>query len=278
MGEPGRIYSEVAASWLGMLSLVGLWLWFKRRKSLHSKLGVWLLPGFIFLTITGLTWSSMAGGNIANLRAELDWEQPSLSAQHEHHGHGQHSNHSSHHSEHSEDMVEPARHSQIDTALAVSRDAGMSGVIEMTLPKVADGIWHVTEMREPWKMENDAVAVDGLTGEVVDRIDHDDWPLAAKLSAWLIQLHMGTLFGWINQVALAVVALGLLTVIFLGYRSWWRKRRLTAAGQWRKTNPKVLLAIIVFLCAYSLIAPMFGISLVAFLIVDVIIQALRRNK
>ncbi|HCJ68852.1 MAG TPA: hypothetical protein DHV38_05425 [Corynebacterium casei] len=91
LGDPGRIYSEVAASWLGILALAGGWLWWAKRKkkrSLHSALGIWLLPGFLFLTVTGLTWSSMAGGNIANLRAELDWTQPSVNTdEHAHHGH-----------------------------------------------------------------------------------------------------------------------------------------------------------------------------------------------
>ena len=32
LGEPGRIYSEVAASWLGILALAGGWLWWAKRK------------------------------------------------------------------------------------------------------------------------------------------------------------------------------------------------------------------------------------------------------
>ena len=93
---------------------------------------------------------------------------------------------------------------------------------------------------------------------------------------------MGTLFGWINQLVLGGIALGLLTIIALGYRMWWlrgrngRPDRLQAAGQWRRTRPAVLAGIIVFLVAYSVMAPMFGISLVAFLIIDAMIQALRR--
>src|SRR5699024_562199 len=123
----------------------------------------------------------------------------------------------------------------------------------------------------------------GDTGGMYDRFDNADWPLAAKLSAWLIQLHMGTLFGWINQLVLGAIALGLLAIIILGYRMWWlrgrngRPGRPQAAGQWRRTRPGVLAGIIVFLLVYTVMAPMFGISLVALLIFDAVIQALRRR-
>lgn len=271
LGEPGRIYSEVAASWLGILALAGGWLWWAKRKkkrSLHSALGIWLLPGFLFLTVTGLTWSSMAGGNIANLRAELDWTQPSVNTdEHAHHGH-------------ESQAGELSSQESIDTVAATAREAGLSGIIEIVPPAEEGAVWTVTEMREEWKLSNDAIAVDGETGEIVDRVDHADWPLAAKLSAWLIQLHMGTLFGWINQLVLGVIALGLLAVIVMGYRMWWKRRRFPAAGQWRRARPGVLAGIIVFLLAYSVMAPMFGISLVAFLAIDAVIKnvATRKSK
>ena len=316
LGEYGRIYSEMAASWLGILTLAGAWVWWvrwrvgkgsasrthkgstahsrrKKTRRIHSVLGVWLLPGFLFLTVTGLTWSSMAGGNITKLRAQLDWVQPipdtSISDTTATAPTGAHGEHADHHHGDAE-ATELANQvdltqtyiSQIDTVATTSRAAGMSSIIEIALPAEKGRAWTVTEMRESWKLSNDAISVDGETGEIVDRVDHFDWPLAAKLSAWLIQLHMGTLFGWINQLVLGGIALGLLTIIALGYRMWWlrgrngRPGRLQAAGQWRRTRPAVLAGIIAFLVAYSVMAPMFGISLVAFLIIDAVIQALRR--
>lgn len=173
--------------------------------------------------------------------------------------------------------------SQIDTVAATSREAELSGIIEIAVPAEEGAAWMVTEMRESRKLANDAISVNGETGEIVDRVDHADWPVAAKLSAWLIQLHMGTLFGWINQLVRGAIALGLLAIIILGYRMWWlrgrkgRPGRLQAAGQWRRTRPAVLAGIIVFLLAYTVMAPMFGISLVAFLIIDAVIQALQRR-
>ena len=317
LGEYGRIYSEMAASWLGILTLAGAWVWWvrwrvgkgsasrthkgstahsrrKKTRRIHSVLGVWLLPGFLFLTVTGLTWSSMAGGNITKLRAQLDWVQPipdtSISATtmtattiaHDEHAHHHHSGDDESSTLPGQDDLTQTYISQIDTVATTSRAAGMSSIIEIALPAEKGRAWTVTEMRESWKLSNDAISVDGETGEIVDRVDHSDWPLAAKLSAWLIQLHMGTLFGWMNQLVLGVIALGLLVIIGLGYRIWWlrgrnkRPGRLQGAGQRPRTRPAVLAGIFAFLVAYSVMAPMFGISLVAFLAIDAIIQALRR--
>ena len=80
------------------------------------------------------------------------------------------------------------------------------------------------EARAAFKLRSDAVAVTP-NGEVIDRIDSADWPLAAQLTSWLIQLHMGTLFGIYSQVALAVLALGLLVVSIAGLWMWWIKPR-----------------------------------------------------
>lgn len=155
-----------------------------------------------------------------------DWVQPSpdtaiSGTTTDHSEHDEHAHHHVHHSDNAPEVGEVSSQddlmqdylSQIDTVAATSREAGMDGIIEIAVPAEDGAAWTVTEMRESWKLANDAISVDGQTGEVVDRVDHADWPLAAKLSAWLIQLHMGTLFGWINQLVLGAIALGLLAII-----------------------------------------------------------------
>ena len=84
----------------------------------------------------------------------------------------------------------------------------------MTPPEKPGDAWGVREARAAFKLRSDAMAVTP-NGEVIDRINSADWPLAAQLTSWLIQLHMGTLFGIYSQVALAVLALGLLVVLSL---------------------------------------------------------------
>lgn len=291
LGEPGRIYSEMAASWLGILSLAGAWLWWARRNQrpsrgsrrqrysrMHSLLGLWLLPGLLFLTVTGLTWSLVAGENIGQVRTQLSWVAPTpdVGAAAEPDAHAEHMGHAGHHAA----MVNPA---DADRVIATARDAGLTGLLDATAPTEPGTAWTVKEAREAWRLPIDAVSVDGGSGELVDVVNFSEWPLAAKLTNWLIQMHMGTMFGLINQIVLAVLAVGLIAMICLGYAMWWRRGRgnrpgrLPSAGQWRRASPvaKVLLGL--FLIVYSIIAPLFAASLLLFLAADALWQRLSRK-
>ncbi|MER0087412.1 PepSY domain-containing protein [Corynebacterium sp. KPL3927] len=283
LGEPGRIYAELAASWLGALTIAGVYLWLKRRKKsqkknnkalrIHARLGSWLLPGFLFLTITGLTWSMVAGSNIGKVREELNWKEPSVatSVAEASTGAGVHAWHAGHagHAGHSggeavdNDVLEGAQ-----TALSTARSEGLTGVLRMTPPEQAGDAWTVREGRAAYKLRSDAVAVTA-DGRVIDRINSADWPLAARLTSWLIQLHMGTLFGIYSQVALAALALGLLVISIAGLWMWWNKprRRLPEL----KITPVVVAGVVI----YSIIAPLFGASLLLFFAGDWLVRRLR---
>lgn len=104
LGEPGRIYSELAASWLWVIALGGLWLWVSRYRRMtartstgarlftinrestgrsrtlgwHGAVGLWIVAGLIFLSATGLTWSTYVGANITAVRAALSWTTPTV--------------------------------------------------------------------------------------------------------------------------------------------------------------------------------------------------------
>ena len=289
LGEPGRLYAELAASWLGALSILGLYLWLKRKQknrkrlskplTLHARVGAWLLPGFLFLTVTGLTWSLVAGTGIGKVREELNWKEPSVATSvaeagastgvGEHAGHSGHAGHKGHasHAGHAghENAAELAG---AQTALSAARTQGLTGVLEMTPPEKPCDAWGVREARAAFKLRSDAVAVTP-NGEVIDRINSADWPLAAQLTSWLIQLHMGTLFGIYSQIALAALALGLLVVSIAGLRMWWIKPRRGLPEL--KITPAVLAGVV----AYSIIAPLFGASLVIFSLGDWIVRRLR---
>lgn len=97
LGEPGRIYSELAASWLGVLAVGGLVMWWQRHRKhpermlrtggrgrtrtmrRHGATGTVVAVGLVYLTVTGLTWSSVAGANIGQMRSALSWQEPAVS-------------------------------------------------------------------------------------------------------------------------------------------------------------------------------------------------------
>ncbi|MGY6653412.1 PepSY-associated TM helix domain-containing protein [Amycolatopsis sp. TRM77291] len=297
LGEPGRLYSELAASWLWVVALGGLVLWVSRRRARrnekaesergksvrrHGTVGLWVLLGALFLSATGLTWSAYAGENVSALRESLGWATPALkvTGADEHAGHTGHSGHGE---------IPAAKPESVDAMLASARAAGIDAPsVEIGLPAKPGAPWQVAEIERGWPTQVDAVAVDGTTGQILDEVRFDDYPLMAKLARWGIDAHMGVLFGWPNQIVLLLLGAGLVTLVVLGYRMWWRRRPTRATGltfgrpiprgQWRKAPLALVAGLLVAAAAIGWFVPLLGISLLAFLVIDLLLGLRSRGR
>ncbi|QXV57663.1 PepSY domain-containing protein [Amycolatopsis sp. TNS106] len=297
LGEPGRLYSELAASWLWVVALGGLVLWVSRRRARrtekaesargksvrrHGSVGLWVLLGALFLSATGLTWSTYAGENVSALRESLGWTTPALKVI----GAGEHAGHNGH-AGHGE--APAAKPESVDAMLASARAAGIDAPsVEIGLPAKPGAPWQVAEIERGWPTQVDAVAVDGTTGQTLDEVRFAEYPLMAKLARWGIDAHMGVLFGWPNQIVLLLLGAGLVTLVVLGYRMWWRRRPTRATGltfgrpiprgQWRKAPPALVAGLLVAAAAIGWFVPLFGISLLAFLVIDLLLGLRSRGR
>ncbi|WP_394618673.1 PepSY-associated TM helix domain-containing protein [Lentzea sp. JNUCC 0626] len=309
LGAVGNLYSELAASWLWVLAIVGLVLWIQRRRtarrrvravllpekgakgvrksrSWHASLGVWALVGALFLSATGLTWSNYAGENFSAVLTALNAKAPALDtalpgsaptapAAGDHHS--------------SAGGTEPVDAKSFDTVLAAGRGAGLDGPLELT-PAAAPGTaWSVGQTDQLWPVRQDKAAVDPATGTVTARADFADRPFLARLSTLGILAHMGLLFGLANQIALLLLAGTILTLIFFGYRMWWQRRPTRAdrkapfgtapqRGGWQQLPLWFVIPAPLVLIALGIAMPLLGISLLAFLILDGIIGFARSRK
>ncbi|AZO76975.1 MULTISPECIES: PepSY-associated TM helix domain-containing protein [unclassified Bosea (in: a-proteobacteria)] len=290
LGEFGRNYSELAASWLWAVVLGGVLMWFWRRnpraaeraranpalrdRRWHGLIGLTLSLGLVFLSTTGLTWSKYAGDRIDALRASFGWVTPSVSLklgatpaadEHAHHGgSGQ-----------GTAMTALGSIGQLDAALAAAKAAGIdSPHVEMRPPRGEGQAWLVREYDRNWPTQVDTVALDPRDLSVVSRADFETFPLIAKLIRWGIDAHMGILFGWPNQLLMAGLGIALMVTTLLGYRIWWRQR--PAPGSLPRTLVQAWLrlgwagrAIVVVVAAWvGWALPLVGVSLMAFLLVD----------
>ncbi|MGW0515738.1 PepSY-associated TM helix domain-containing protein [Crossiella sp. NPDC003009] len=298
LGDIGRLYSELAASWLWLVVLGGLVLWWQRQRgrrkrmvlvdrrvrgrrgllSWHAVLGTWIALALLFLSVTGLTWSQYGGESITELRKALSWQTPTLSTSlSEHSAHGTHQQHSGH----------TGPDAGPDRVLAAARQSGLDGPVEITLPSGAGKAYLVKQIKGSWPQKQDAAAIDPASARVVETLRFQDFPLGAKLARWGIDGHMGVLFGLPNQILLAVVCLVLIAMILWGYRMWWHRRptrdrfalgRPFPRGGWRALHP-VALAVLVLgggVLAWQL--PVFGVSLLGFLVVDLLLAWRARRQ
>jgi uncharacterized iron-regulated membrane protein len=292
LGDVGRIYSELAASWLWVASLGGLVLWASRRmrlrhktpaglRSLHASTGVWLLIGLLFFSATGLTWSEYAGSNIGVLRSYYGWSTPAVSTElnsatamkmpmDEHAEHHMHMDHMP-----KADPIDPVLFDQV---MATARTQHIDATkVEIKPPMQPGKAWTVSEIDRRWPTHVDAVAIDPNTLAVVDHVTFAQYSLPAKLTRWGIDAHMGVLFGLANQLLLIAFASGLVVMVVWGYVLWWRRRpTLSSVSQpglieaWRELGLVQRILTVVISAALGVFLPVLGISLLAFLAWDLI--------
>ncbi|WP_405922962.1 PepSY-associated TM helix domain-containing protein [Streptomyces sp. NBC_00035] len=291
LGDNGRLYSELAASWLWVIASGGLGLWFARRRSqrkvrgtsgrrrtlgLHGTVGVWAAAGFIFLSATGLTWSTYAGANIDVLRTSLGQSTPSVSA-----AGGEHAEHDA-----AFGTGDTESGAGVDEILAAARAEGLGDPVEIIPPADASSTYVVKQVQRSWPTKQDAVAVDPTTAEVTDELRFADYPVLAKLTRWGIDAHTGVLFGFVNQIVLMALTGSLILLIVLGYRMWWLRGRASAFGRpiprgaWAQVPPQILVPAMATIAVLGYFVPLLGIPLAVFIAVDVLLGevAHRRGK
>jgi uncharacterized iron-regulated membrane protein len=262
----------------------------------HGATGIWLLVGLLFLSATGLTWSRHAGGHFTAALDATHSHAPTLDtalptpttstpgmpgpAGTEHH--------------HSQPGATSRAEAgdQVDQVLAVARTDGLHGPVEIAIPAESGTAWTVTQTDKRWPVRLSAAAIDPASGQVTARTRWADYPLPAKLSKLGVAAHMGLLFGLINQILLAALALGLICVIIWGYRMWWQRRPTRdnqtgrrvplgsppARGTWRELSKPALIIGILLVAAIGWALPVLGVTLLAFLALDLALALARRRS
>ena len=279
LGEFGRWYSEIAASWLPVIVVGGLIVWISKQgrrrrtaaellvpaprgkgdmsrlRSVHGPLGIWLTVGLLVVGVTGLMMSPIAGWGLPDVR------EPTLAMR--------------------PVSVESSAPIGIDEVLAVAHTEGLTGELLVTPPAAPDRPFSVVETANGLPIHKGAISVDPYTARVTERIGWGDYPVLAQLQEIGVQLHTGTLFGLANQILLTLVVLGTIVLIVGGYRMWWKRNPFSSTAT--PVPPPALatlswpvgLGIAAGTLALGWLLPGFAVSLVAFLLLDLLIRAFR---
>ncbi|ULE35218.1 PepSY-associated TM helix domain-containing protein [Mycobacterium sp. IDR2000157661] len=308
LGAAGRHYSELAASWLWVVALAGLPLWYLHRRdrrklrrialpdrakrgrrrtlSWHGAVGVWTVVALLGLSVTGITWSRYGGDTVNMLQERLNTAAPSVNTTLAQgavdqpvrgHVHGGSTGNGG----------ADVSLTGVDTALRTAVDAGLRGPMWMTPPAEPGRAWEVAENKRDWPTRRDAISVDPDTGAITHRVDFAEWPSLAKLTDWAIDAHMGVLFGLPNQILLALIAIGLITVVVRGYVMWWQRRptrgsawavgRPPVRGSIGSLHPAAITLVLVAAVAIGWALPLLGLSLAVFVVVDLVVGATKRR-
>jgi uncharacterized iron-regulated membrane protein len=287
LGPVGRVYAELAASWLPPLVVGGLILWFartrrKRRlrevllpategkrgwlrlRSVHGALGLWLAAGLLLAGVSGLSMSQFAGGRGDQTVDPVHLRAPALAV--------------------APVRVRPGvRPIGLDEALAVAESAGLTGELTVT-PARGTTPFTAVETSEGLLMQRDSITIDPYTARVTEHLGWRDYSPLAKLSVLGAEFHTGTLFGPANQILLALLAAATLVLIVLGYRMWWihnpYRPRWSSLPRpaWRQVPRPVLAVVVLGATAIGWVLPVFAVSLVLFVLFDAVLSRLIRKR
>ena len=296
MGDWGDRLVELAASWTIVMILTGLYLWWPKplraagtlwprlslkgrplMKDLHRVIGFWLAGFVLVMLASGLPWAGTWGSAFKWARSELglvegvqEWKigaEKNAPAAPVAHDHGA--------KVHAMTRMPPVPSQSLPLAAFVQR----AGAEDMAFPVLVlpphapqrfgpptGNVWTVKSEAQSRPLVR-SVTYDPQSGTVLSRSDFaDKHPIDRAINigiAW----HEGALFGLANQIMGLVIALALIALSVLGVLMWLKRRpkgKLAAPPPGGRL-PRGLIAVVVLL---ALLLPLFGISLVAILLID----------
>jgi uncharacterized iron-regulated membrane protein len=289
-GRPGALVLELAAGWAIVMLITGLYLWWPRDvrgpagaawprlnqgrrvfwRDLHAVTGIWVSTLALFLLITALPWTTVAGNAIAKARewvapAPPDWNLG---------GQGPQDPHAAHRAAVAADSI--ATPLTVDQVIARIAPLRLEPPLRLYLPDAVTPYWRVrSETQNRPKVRE--LALDRLTGNLIHEQRFADKSTLDRAIQIGIAAHEGQLFGLPNQLLGFGTALGLLTICVSALVMWWRWRPGGSLGipaprvaEFRIAAP-LKLAIVVL----GLLVPMLGFSIVILWMVDRIRTAAR---
>jgi uncharacterized iron-regulated membrane protein len=255
-GNGWRWMIELAASWLLVMLLTGVYLWWPRAglaaglpragtrgrtrwRRWHGFLGVLLAVLSLAMVLTGITWSRYGGAQVRMLRDAAG----QAGAQPPAHLHSM-----------------PQARPQLDYQQAWDRTCALRGAAsgacgaQLTPPRGPHGVWRAgaADLRHP--MARFDLVLNAYDGQVLYAADWRQQTAFGKATAVGIPFHRGELGVW-NQVLLLVFAAGILFSLLSGWVMFFKRRRAGGPGlppllpgAWRAAPPAAVV-IGVALCA-----------------------------
>jgi uncharacterized iron-regulated membrane protein len=213
---------ELAASWLMVMLLTGLYLWWPRKaqaflpeanskgrkwwKQWHSFIGVSLSVMSLIILSTGLTWSKYAGDQIRSLRDAVGQASPQVPQGLK--------------SIITEGQAALNWQTLWDTAKAQTPDVA----IQMTPPREPNGTWRIASFDRSQPEKRFDLVLDAYSGKSLYYAGWDKQTAFGKATAIGIPFHRGE-FGWWNQALLLLFGFSVLFSLVSGWVMFFKRRQ-----------------------------------------------------
>ncbi len=304
---------ELAACWAIFLLLSGLYMTFKgkvlkkakqpnkrqQNKRWHALIGTIITIPMIVIIFTGLPWSALMGNMIYNASqenpsfgtpilqqqpptsdmSEIPWATrqevaPQSDTGHAHHGMGAVKSNVTNPNQ----LAVESLQQQID-AMSITKP------YSIIYPTSETGVFTVAKSSNTGVTgldvsPNDEVTMyfDQYSGEFMDKVGYEDYGILAKWFTWGIPLHEGHLFGWPNKLLNLIVCVAFLGVIFWGFRTWLLRKKNGLLSAPPQISQKISIPFIVLMIVLGLIMPLFGLSLIAVVLIEWIVRIVSNKR
>jgi uncharacterized iron-regulated membrane protein len=250
---------ELAASWLMVMLVTGVYLWWPQRKPLlpqssasgrvawrqwHAFVGIALSVMSAVILTTGLTWSKYAGDQVKWLRDVTGQAPPRIPG-------------------HFVSQV-PADGQMLSwqAAWQAAQRAAPDVSMQLMQPKGAEGVWRANQMDRSQPTLRFDVLLDAYTGAPLFYSGWDQQTTFGKATAIGIPFHRGE-FGIWNQLVLLVFGFGVLFSIITGWVMYFKRRSkgyqglpVLAKSAWKSVHPVAYVASL----ALFLLMPLLALS------------------
>ncbi len=218
---------ELAASWLMVMLLTGIDLWWPRGsqkalpqmgakgrlawKQWHSFIGVAFAGMSLVILTTGLTWSKYAGDQIRSLRDVMGQAPPQIP----------------------QNLKSIAQEGLApltwQAAWDVARHQAPDVAMQLTPPRGQQGTWRVGAANRGQPEKRFDLVFDAYSGQQLYYAGWDKQTAFAKATAIGIPFHRGE-FGWWNQVLLLIFGVGVLFSLASGWVMFFKRRQAGSFG------------------------------------------------
>jgi uncharacterized iron-regulated membrane protein len=257
-GDNWRWMIELAASWLMVMLVTGIVLWWPRAnqpalpqkaargrvawKQWHAFLGVALSLMSVVILTTGLTWSKLAGGQIKWARDVSNQAPPRIPANL------------------AKSTVAGNPMLAWEAALQAIRREAPDVSMQIVPPKGPTGVWRANQLDRGQPDKRFDLLLDAYSGQRLYFSGWDAQTMFGKATAIGIPFHRGE-FGIWNQALLLVFGLGVVFSIVSGWVMYFKRRahglaglpRL-APGAWKSVSPVAVVATLCMLVSMPLLA------------------------
>jgi uncharacterized iron-regulated membrane protein len=311
-GNNGSYVVELMASWMIVLVITGLYLWWptalngeskftvfkhfflpklanlstrEKYKKLHGAVGLWISIMTLVLLLTGLPWTQLWGEGFDRVQSTMGWTSSSSAKARALKSKQPMTDGTSLWNRTSADSdISPTLKSNstpqaqdvgLNTIVAKASSLQLEHPVVISMPRGENGVWSVRS-RTDNRSARKTIHYDRWSGEELMRINFEDAHPVSQLVSYGIALHEGALFGILNQILGLITALGIITLSITGFVMWWARRpKGTFAAPKKPKHHTVSKSIVGITVATAIFLPMVAISLVIALIADFGYQAMQ---